>query len=183
MNSSPNRFEAVWSWHRVACCALNVFEKALNNPEKHLSELAELAAESESSVLLHLGICRAEMENFALLSLWAIFEEAINDWLTQRVKWVGVASELPELDEDIRKGLAKRVQHWTIGEKIDALKKLIGEDSAKDLHAVRKWRDWVAHRKTGARPIAVDFEIAQSLLIGVLMRLETCPESDAEALS
>ena len=60
---------------------------------------------------------------------------------------------------------------------------LIGEDVTKNLHAVRKWRDWVAHRKAGARPAAVDLEMAQSLLIAALTRLEMCPIGQAKALS
>lgn len=178
MNSSLDRFQAVWTWHRVAIHALNVFEQDVQvHPEGHLDELQ---AESQQSILSHVGMCREELDDFALLSLWALFEEAVNNWLTQRVKWAGVA---PELDAGIRKGLAKRVQHWTIGEKIDALKPLTGEDVTKDLHAVRKWRDWVAHRTAGARPAAVDFEMAQSLFIAVLTRLEMCPMAEAEALS
>ncbi len=178
MNSSLDRFQAVWRWHRIAVRALDVLENEVKQrPESHVEAIT---GESQQVVLTQVGDCRDELENFALLSLWALFEEAINDWLTQRVQWVGA---VPELDEGMRKGLSKRVQHWSISEKIDALKALIGEDVTKDLHAVRKWRDWVAHRKAGARPAAVDFEMAQSLLTTALASLEMCPIGEAEALS
>ncbi len=178
MNSSHDRFQAVWDWHRVAVRAIDVFENEVKQrPESHVDTIT---SESPQVVLSQIGGCRDEFENFALLSLWALFEEAINDWLTQRVQW---ASVVPELDEGLRKGLSKRVQHWSITEKIDALKTLIGEDVTKNLHAVRKWRDWVAHRKAGARPAAVDLEMAQSLLIAALTRLEMCPIGQAKALS
>lgn len=178
MNSSLDRFQAVWTWHRVAVRALNVFEQDVKvHPEGHLDDLR---AESQQSVLVHVAMCRDELEDFVLLSLWALFEEALNDWLAQRVKWAGVTSEF---DQGIRSGLAMRVQRWDISEKIKALNPLIGEETAKSLRAVLEWRNWVAHRKTGARPAAVDLEMAQSLFIAVLTRLELCPVREAEALS
>ena len=72
MNSNLEQFQAVWTWYRVASHALNVFEQDIRvHPEDHLDELQ---AESQQSVLSHVGACRDEMENFALLSLWALFE-------------------------------------------------------------------------------------------------------------
>lgn len=171
MSSNFERFEAVWMWHRVAVRALDVFEhSAVEHPQQHIEALQ---TESPASVLAGIQTCREEMENFALLSLWALFEEAINDWLIQRVRWVGAA--VPALDNGIRQALQRRIQHWTIGEKIDALKAVVGDDTTRELHKVRKWRDWVAHRKAGARPAACDFEMAQSLFTAVLAELERCP--------
>lgn len=178
MASSLERFDAVWSWYRVSVQALEVFEvEARERPERHLRDLA---AESQQEVLAGIGTSRDELENFALLSLWAVFEETINGWLLRRIHWIQAT---PESDRRITTGLQRQVIHWRVAEKIDALALLIGEDAARNLQTVRKWRDWVAHRKTGPRPTAVDFETAQTLFEAVLTELEDCPQGESASLA
>ena len=178
MASSRERFDSVLAWYRVSTQALDVFEvEARERPERHV---AEVAAESQQEVLAGIGASREELENFALLSLWAMFEEVINDWLLRRVRWVRSGENL---DPRLQAGLARQVTHWRTAEKIEALAMLLGEETARDLQTVRKWRDWVAHRKRGARPTAVDFETAQALFDAVLTQLEACPMGDSCALS
>jgi len=171
MNSSLDRFQAVWNWHRVAYRALDVFERDVRtHPEDHLDALR---AESQQTALLNTGMCRDELEDFALLSLWAVFEDAINAWLIQHVRWIDVQDAF---DQKMRSQLTKRLERWSVEEKIDVLKPLVGVEAAQNLQAIRRWRDWVAHRKTTARPEAVDFESAQSIFVAVLTRLEMTPD-------
>lgn len=177
--SSIARFQAVWDWYQVAVHALDVFEEDIQlNPDRHL---AMLGVDAVQSISLNLQSSRDELENFALLSLWALFEEAVNDWFAQRIFWAGSAAEL---DEMIRGSLLKRIQHWTIVEKIDALKQLLGGDVVRDLHAVRKWRDWVAHRKlnSDARPQVVEFSVVQVLFIDALSNMNAYPSVGAKGL-
>ncbi len=177
MTSNLDRFDAVWTWHRVATHALDLFETEVrDHPEKHLNALA---AQSQQDVLSHVSVGRDELENFALLSLWALFEEAINDWLAQRTQWVG---GVQDCDQTLRGGLLRRIQHWSIGEKIDAFKPLLGSEFVKNLHTIRTWRDWVAHRKKGPRPAAVDFATAQTLLEETVRQLQACSSKSAQAL-
>lgn len=177
MSSDPDLlqgFVPIWSWKRVN-------QKALDELEKSLRCRLDQQDDSEARAELdQLRPCREELENFVILSLWAVFEETLNTWLAQRTQWSGVTQEM---DKGIRDGLLRRIQHWSVAEKIDALKPLFGKDIVQDLHDLRKWRDWVAHRKTGPRPKAVDIEMAQSLFIAALTRLELCPVGVVDALA
>ena len=166
-------FAPVSSWTRVNQKALDELENSLRR-RVYVYDDSEARAELEQ-----IGPCREELENFAILSFWAVFEETLNTWLAQRTYWAGVSFEN---DEDVRKGLLRRIQYWTVAEKIDALKPLFGKELANDLHALRRWRDWVAHRKAGPRPSVVDIEMAQSLFISALTRLEMYPKGAAESL-
>lgn len=70
---------------------------------------------------------------------------------------------------------------WKTGEKIDALKPLIGKEAAIELQKTLNWVA-VAHRKVGPRLGAADSEMAQRLLVAVLTRLELCLVGEPEAL-
>lgn len=168
-----HHFQPVWGWMRTNHKALDALEY---NLFRQLEEQEDSGAQAE---LNQLRLCRQELENFAILSLWAIFEEALNQWLSQRTHWAGV---IAAHDQEIRKGLLRRIQYWSIAEKIDALKPVFGKENTSNLHALRSWRDWVAHRKAGPRPEACDIEMAQSLLLAALTRLEMYPAGTAEAL-
>lgn len=166
-------FHPVWNWQRTSEKALDALENQLH---QRLHEQGDSEARAE---LEQLAPCREELENFAILSLWAVFEEALNTWLAQRTHWAGVAMQD---EEGIRSGLLRRIQHWGMAEKIDALQPLLGTDNTQHLHGLRKWRDWVAHRKIGARPQAISIDMAQSLLISVMTQLEMRPQSITSAL-
>lgn len=168
-------FQPVWNWKRVSQKALDELEASLR---RRLEEQEDSEVRGE---LEQLRPCREELENFTMLSLWAVFEETLNTWLAQRTHWAGASST--QEDKKIREGLLRRVQYWSIAEKIDALKSVLGSDIATDLHDLRRWRDWVAHRKTGPRPQAVDIDMAQDLLIAVLTSLESRPNGTPEALA
>ena len=177
MNFNIERLQATFQWYRITLLALDVLEQDIkNDPEKHL---AQLQAESQNSILKQMGKSREELENFALLSFWALFEEILNEWLAQRTQWSGAGQEF---DKNICDGLLRRIQHWGITEKIDALKPLLGQEITKNLHTLRRWRDWVAHRKAGARPVAVDFNMAQSLIVAALTALELYPDDKQQAI-
>lgn len=178
MNSGLERAASVLAWYRLTNRALDVFEvEARERPEQHLQAVV---ADSKQLVLAGIGTCRDELENFALLTLWSMFEETINEWLVGRVRWMRTR---PEGDPGLQAGLERQLRFWRVSEKIDALGVLIGADAAKDLQTVRQWRDWVAHRKTDARPTAVDFETAQSLIAAALNALDECPTGEAVGLA
>lgn len=166
-------FEGVWSWRRVN-------QKALDELEASLRRRLENGEDSEAQdELEQLRPCYEELENFVVLSLWAVFEETLNTWLAQRTQWAGTWTED---DRKIREGLVRRIQHWSITEKIDALQPVFSKDVTQDLHDLRKWRDWVAHRKTGPRPRAIDVDMAESLFIAVITRLEMPRNDKVESL-
>lgn len=168
------QFAPIWNWQRVS-------QKALDELESSLRHRWEMHDDSEAHAELEqLRPCREELENFAVLSLWAVFEETLNTWLAQRTHWAGASSGD---DQEIRKGLLRRIQYWGIAEKIDCLKPVLGLETIQNLHDVRRWRDWVAHRKTGPRPRAVDLEMAQSLLISALIRLKMRSDEVLNALA
>ena len=176
-SSFDERLRSVWTWQRTAARALALFEREVGEqPERHLDTRW---ATTEQELLGQIGRCRSELEDFALLSHWAIFEEFVNDWLIRRTHWAGVSSEK---DDRVRKWLSRRIQHWSFEEKLTALKPILGEELALELNALRRWRDWVAHRKQEPRPEALDFDQAQSLLTAALTRLEMMPVNAAEVL-
>lgn len=166
-------FRPVWNWQHTSQKALDVLENQLR---QRLHEQGDSEARAQLEQLVP---CREELENFAFLSLWAVFEEALNTWLAQRTHWAGGVA--PD-EERIRSGLLRRIQHWGMAEKIDALQPLLGSDNTQDLHGLRKWRDWVAHRKIGARPQAISIDMAQSLLISAITQLEMSPQGATHAL-
>jgi hypothetical protein len=167
-------FKSVWLWKRINQKALDELENSLR---RRVDEQDDSEARGE---LEQLRPCREELENFAILSLWAVFEETLNTWLAQRTHWAGVSTED---DKDVRRGLLRRIQHWSVAEKIDALQPVFGKKVTQDLHDLRKWRDWVAHRKTWPRPQAIDVDMAESLFISVMTCLEMRPDGMVEALA
>jgi len=171
------RLRSVWTWQRTAARALDLFEREVGEqPERHLDARW---ATTEQELLGQIGRCRSELEDFALLSHWAIFEEFVYDWLIRRTYWAGVSSEK---DDCVRKGLSRRIQYWSFEEKLTALKPILGKELALELNALRRWRNWVAHGKQEPRPVSFNFDQAQSLLTAALTRLESVPVNAAKVL-
>jgi hypothetical protein len=172
-----DRLRAVWQWQRTAARALDGFEREVREqPERYIDPQW---ATNEQELLQQIGRCREELEDFALLSHWAIFEAFVNDWWIRRTRWADIH---PDADEKVKSGLAKRIEHWSFEDKLMALKPWLGDELTAQLNALRRWRDWVAHRKQGPRPDTLDFDQAQSLLIAAITKFELVGDGVEEEL-
>ncbi len=170
--NSKQRFLDILNWMPIG-------QKALDAPQADLRKRMKTDEDSEAREELgHVGSCRGALEDFAILSMGAVFEELLNTWLIQRLRWVGASTED---DSEIRQGLLRRIQSWSIAEKIDALQPILQEQT-KDLQELRKWRNWVAHDKKSPRPTAIDVDSAVTLLEAVMTKLPLCPHDRMEPL-
>ena len=179
MNIQIDRFESVWAWHRVATLALDHFEAEIR---KDFDAWADaFAGDSHHCIVSSVNASRDELDNFVLLSTWAIFEQSVNDWLASRTYW---ALGVENCDKSFRLGLLRRIEHWTVSEKIDALKPLLGNELIEDLHCLRRSRDWVAHRKSNCdKPRGLALSSLQLTIEEVLNRMSFCSQGELQALS
>lgn len=89
---------------------------------------------------------REELDDLAVLALFAAFERSVLDYLCSVA--VKAEQDVPTPLEAalVAEGL-KDVDRWYLGDVLDTYKVVVASDTVGDVKQVKEYRDWVAHGK------------------------------------
>ncbi len=108
--------------------------------------------------------CKQAAEDFAILSMWAVFERRLIKRLEEECyKMQG--TQPTEFNQRVFEKISSTIEYWRIDEAIDLIKPLVGGNLAGQAKSIKKYRDWVAHRNPRKpTPARVDPQTARELL-------------------
>ncbi|MBI3736579.1 hypothetical protein HY256_08725 [Candidatus Sumerlaeota bacterium] len=98
-----------------------------------------------------------EIDDFAILSLYATFEAKVREFVTAQSE-----NLLPVLGltDPFQSALFKEVVGWSFRKEMDGIRRLfntaVGADLASKVGSIEAYRHWVAHGKRWAQPPLVD---------------------------
>jgi hypothetical protein len=108
--------------------------------------------------------CKQTAEDFAILSMWAVFERRLVTRLEDECyKMHG--SQPTEFNQRVFEKISSTIEYWRVDEALDLIKPLVGGDLAGQAKSIKKYRDWVAHRNPRKpTPARVDPQTAREIL-------------------
>lgn len=115
--------------------------------------------------------CRQAAEDFAILSMWAIFERQ----LIKRLEHECLKMKLEDasgFNQGLFEKLLKAIEYWKIGEALDLAKPLVGSELIGQIKQVKQYRDWIAHRNPRKpTPTKTDADTVERLLCQAIQAL------------
>jgi len=108
--------------------------------------------------------CKQVAEDFAILSMWAVFERRLIARLEDECyKMQG--SQPTEFNQRIFEKISSAIEYWRVDEALDLIKPMVGSDLAGQAKSIKKYRDWVSHRNPHKpTPARVDPQTAREIL-------------------
>lgn len=108
--------------------------------------------------------CKQAVEDFAILSMWAVFERRLIARLEGECQKMQ-GTQPSEFNRGVFEKVCNVVEYWRIDEALDLIKPLVGGDIAGQAKGIKKYRDWVAHRNPRKEtPARVDPQTAREIL-------------------
>lgn len=142
---------AIFSTYEVAIDALRVTARAIERQDGDLVVTTGFSGTSPSESSNALQSARDQIEDLAVLAMWAAFERYIIEQIQNRQSRLATTHP-PEFARSLAKKFAQSVERWPVGEILDLFKKEVGDDLLRSTQAIKKYRDWVAHRNPKKAP-------------------------------
>jgi hypothetical protein len=145
MSPDENPLDAVWAAYITTKDCLKIADRARNQASLELLRKTGLILLSDAEASEQLTMCHDESENFAVLSMWAVFERFIIDYLRDKGRHL-MEIEPKGLSEPFYSQLEASVEYWRIEDILDILKGVVDSRLIGDAKNIKKYRDWVAHK-------------------------------------
>jgi hypothetical protein len=108
--------------------------------------------------------CKQAAEDYAILSMWAIFERHLIIRLECECQKM-LQIQPTDFNQRVFEKMTSTIEYWRIDEAIDLIKPLVGSDLAGQAKSIKKYRDWVAHRNPRKpTPAKIDPQTAREIL-------------------
>lgn len=139
-----------------------------------------LVGQSEDEIRNHLRDAQEKMADFAVLSLWVLFERAIIEYLQKKSTHLG-DHDPKDLCLTLSQSVSSDLERWRIDDVLDIFKSVLDSNLIGKIKQIKRYRDWVAHRNPRkAQPAKTTPEEAFRYLNAFLKELE---QVDPDAFS
>lgn len=148
--------------------------KQSNNAVKPSRILARTSFEecALSDAQADIAACKQAAEDFAILSMWAVFERRLIVRLEDECQKMQ-GTQPTAFNQRVFEKISHTIERWRIDEALDLIKPMVGGDLAGQAKSIKKYRDWVAHRNPRTPvPTRVDPQTARELLKLIAVALD-----------
>lgn len=142
---SPDALDAVWHAYQVTTDCFRLAQRAIGKPRSISLERTVLGTLRRSSAERQIVVGRAQLDDLAVVGLWAAFERYLREFL--RMKGSGIRLVRPRaLGRRLEERTAAQMEYWRTDEVLDVLKAIVDPDLIVNAKQIKNYRDWVAHR-------------------------------------
>lgn len=145
MKAYDNPLDVVWATYKTTRDCLKIADKVRIQNDSRLLEKTDFIFLQESEASERITTCHDESENFAILSLWAVFERFLIDYLVTKGQPLRSISPTT-LAEGIYETFESAVEYRRIDEILDLFKGVVDSNLIGNAKNIKKYRDWVAHK-------------------------------------
>jgi len=170
-----NSLEVIANFWQNFCAtqdALTIASKVIVTCETFLLTDTEFLDDSPENALQIIKASRSAASDYAILSMWAIFERtliSIAEIESQKMLW---KPALP-LTIAVQQKVSDNIEYWKPDEMLNLCKIMVDGNLIGQAKQIKHYRDWVAHKnpKKGS-PAKVTAETAYTVLISILKQLD-----------
>jgi hypothetical protein len=158
----------VWLTYQVTKDALKITTHGINRGAIELLQDTFFINSSTDKAKNDLAICRRAAGDYAILSMWAIFERYVSDAL---VRENGKMLDVPpsEFNSALHRKIEEAIEYWRANDVLDLIKPLVGADLVGKAKQIKRYRDWLAHKNPkkaspGNVPPTVAYQVFSDIL-------------------
>ncbi|MEW6378465.1 MAG: hypothetical protein AB1611_02525 [bacterium] len=166
---SDNPLEPIWQAYQVTRDCLKVAQRAINKQQPSFLGGTQCVGIPQQEATQWIVMSRDESDDCVILSLWAVFERIIIDYMQR--KGQKILDESPKVfSQKFYKQLQREVEYWKIDDILDLFKGTIDPILIGHAKQIKDHRDWVAHRNINRGKVLPDF--AYKILSEILSQIQ-----------
>lgn len=172
-----NPLDEIWAWYEAARDSLHLALRVITSTPSAAIRPEIIPRESifqsahPDEVTQRLQKASQELDDLAIVALWASFEQQVLDHVEQVVSELS-KKEKDRLQRSVLKERLKKPRYWHFEEVLNIYKAIIDPQLVGDVKQVLQYRNWVAHGRTSPMPPNIVPRAAYERLKDFLDRLK-----------
>lgn len=178
--TSLNILDPIWDAYLTTLDCLKVASRSVEKGDLYLISKTNFVSSAVDSAKLKIKESRISADDLVIVSLWAIFERKLVEYLHAEGK--KLIQRIPSnFNKQVHKKIENEMEYWRTDDILDLFKSVVSSDLIGNAKQVKKYRDWVAHKnpKKGS-PTNVMPTMAYKILSEILLELEQSPDLKQE---
>ena len=168
---SANPLETIWRQHRIMKDCLEIAQRALAGTDVRLLQDTRFVGESSPNARKQIDESRIDVDDFVIVSLWAVFARFILSFLQEKGRKL-LDARPASLTTGLYAKYEREVEYWKAKDILDLFKNDIDGLLLGDAKNVKKHRDYIAHRNPRkGSPAKVTPEFAYTILSEIVERI------------
>jgi len=151
MISADNPLDSVWQTYLTTKDCLKIADKVRKRNDLQILESTKFIGMIEHEAFEELRACHAELDNLVIVSLWAVFERFLIEYVQARCT-VLKTLEPTDFGLHLYDQFASAVEQWRLSDTLDLFKGPIDSARLGDAKNIKKHRDYIAHRNPKKKP-------------------------------
>lgn len=137
--------ERIWLTYQVMMDAVKVASRTIRQGNVGLIRDTNFVDSLQEDAKHDLANCRMAAEEYAIISMWAIFERRLVEALTIESRKM-LDSPPEEFNRAVCRKVEDSLEYMRANDILDLIKVLVGDDLAGKAKQIKRHRDWLAHR-------------------------------------
>ncbi len=151
MNSEVNPLDSVWETYQTIKDCLKVTDRARRKGDLQLLQRTDFVILEEKQAVHRMQSCHETLEDFVILSLWAVFERYLVEYIQGKGNCLkGI--EPTYLAEPLHEQFYSAVERWKFNDVLDLLAGTVDKGLLGSAKEVKRYRDYIAHRNPKKKP-------------------------------
>jgi hypothetical protein len=143
--SVADPIEDIWQTFHITMDALRVALRAVRRADLRLLRDTHFIDGTQPAIAVDIEICRKAASDYAILSMWAIFERRIIAKIEAESRKM-LDDPPSSFNDALFQKIEDAIEYWRTEEVLDLIKPLVGGDLVGNAKQIKKYRDWMAHK-------------------------------------
>ncbi|MDR3554457.1 MAG: hypothetical protein P4L55_06870 [Syntrophobacteraceae bacterium] len=135
----------IWQNYQLATDCFKITRRTLVKGDVGLLSNTGFAAASLEDADRIIVKGRNEWDDFVILSLWAVFERLIIDFVREKAK-ILLDQHPRQFTEKLHGLVDGQIEFWKIGDKLDLFKGVVDVELIGQAKQIKYYRDWIVHK-------------------------------------
>ncbi|OQY44015.1 MAG: hypothetical protein B6240_11245 [Desulfobacteraceae bacterium 4572_87] len=149
--NSANILGPIWESYLTTVDCLKVASRSIEKNELHLMNRTKFVGSAIDDAKVMISDSRANADDFVIVSLWAIFERKLLEYL--QVEGQKLLQRTPTtFNVQVHQKVENEMEYWKSNDVLDLFKSVVNSDLIGNAKQVKKYRDWIAHKNPQKGP-------------------------------
>lgn len=150
--ATPENLKRVYETYQTSRESLRVTRRLVANEQSRFLKRTALENLSTAQAQEALAVSSQQLDDLAVLAMWATFERFVFNFIQTRVK----LADAQQPDSSFLKAFEQRffdeLERWQFSKILDLFKEFASSDLIGQAKQVKQYRDWVAHQNPKSIP-------------------------------
>lgn len=150
--ATPENLKRVYETYQTSRESLRVTRRLVTNQQSRFLKRTALEDLSAAQAQDALAVSSQQLDDLAVLAMWATFERFVFDVIQTRVKLVDAEKPGSSFLHAFERRFFDEIERWQFGKVLDLFKESTSGDLIGQAKQIKQYRDWVAHQNPKSTP-------------------------------